>query len=78
MEPHADQKPKSPTPKLVEGPAISGARAPKAKVVQVHFNIPEDQWRRFQAKLSDLGYSTASEFLRDKVREALREGSARE
>lgn len=45
----------------------------KGKKIQVHFDILEDQWREFRKKVVNRGYSTASEFLREKVREVLKE-----
>jgi Arc/MetJ-type ribon-helix-helix transcriptional regulator len=47
--------------------------ANRSKKVQAHFELPEDQWENFLAILPSLGYSSASEFLREKVREALKE-----
>jgi len=73
MEPRGGRKHRSPAPKRVKKTAVSGALGPKARVIQVHFNLPEDVWRRFQAKLPNLGYSTASEYLRDMIRVAVRE-----
>lgn len=43
----------------------------KPRKIQAHFVIPEDQWRLFQAILPNEGYSTASEFLRAKIRELI-------
>jgi len=52
---------------------INSVRALKTKKIQAHFQITENQWREFQRKIQDLGYSTASEFLRDKIRQVLKE-----
>jgi len=49
----------------------NAAKTLKGKVVEVHFNIPEELWRRFLAVLPALGYSSASEFFRAKIREAI-------
>jgi metal-responsive CopG/Arc/MetJ family transcriptional regulator len=46
-------------------------KALKGKVIEVHFNVPEELWRRFLAVLRVLGYSSASEFFRAKIREAI-------
>ena len=43
----------------------------KKKRVQVHFEIDEKQWRQFQTKLNDMGFVSASEYLRTQVRHAL-------
>jgi hypothetical protein len=43
----------------------------KKKRVQVHFEIDEKQWRQFQTKLNDMGFVSASEYLRAQVRHAL-------
>ncbi len=45
----------------------------KSRTVQVHFNLPEKLWKHLLAKLPDLGYSTASEFFRARIREAIAE-----
>lgn len=50
---------------------LSRVKTSKVRMKQVHFNIPEDLWRQFRAKLPSLGYSTSSEFLREKIREAV-------
>ncbi len=49
----------------------NAAKTLKGKVVEVHFDIPEELWRRFLAVLPALGYSSASEFFRAKIREAI-------
>lgn len=38
---------------------------------QVHFEIPEVLWIEFSRRLTELGYASASEFLRQKIREAV-------
>jgi len=47
--------------------------ANRSSKTQAHFELPEDQWKNFLAILPSLGYSSASEFLREKVREAIKE-----
>ncbi len=47
--------------------------SPKSRTVQVHFIIAKKLWKALLAKLPDLGYSTASEFFRARVREAIEE-----
>lgn len=48
----------------------------KRRTVQVHFNLPEKLWQLLLAKLPDLGYSTASEFFRARIREAIAKWSS--
>jgi hypothetical protein len=54
-----------------QGGQNAAAGSPKSRTVQVHFNLPEKLWQLLLAKLPDLGYSTASEFFRARVREAI-------
>jgi hypothetical protein len=54
----------------------NATRSPKRRAVQVHFNLPEKLWQLLLAKLPNLGYSTASEFFRAKIREAIAKWSS--
>jgi hypothetical protein len=45
----------------------------RSSKVQAHFELPADQWEDFLSVLTSLGYSSASEFLREKIREAVKE-----
>ena len=51
---------------------VTPSSTPAPKKIQVHFQIPEDQWAKFKKWLARSGYS-ASFFFRKKVREALGE-----
>jgi len=73
MRLRGDRKPRPPTPQPVKDTPVSGAQPPKARKIDAHFIILEDLWRQFQAKLPNLGYSTASEYLRQCVRDVVEE-----
>ena len=54
---------------------INSAEAANRSKKQAHFYLTQKQWKELMAALESLGYSSASEFFREKVREIIREAT---